>query len=392
MVEKIPNPRLRLHVNEDEPAAAMPLLFFKRKIMKLFTLLRNLSAIVTFVSQPFSCDAKQNWLLYYDLINRAEEEFVMNHQPEKSFPLYDSAFSIVNRPFVSDVYVAAEVAFYAKDTNRFMQYIGTCFDRGMTFQCLHFAKLFEGIFRDPQLIGSVQSRFDHRMLFPVDTVLRDTIYFHKYREQMVKKKLGRNREGMDEMHAIARENVAYFNTFLDKGVFPSEQMIGLYTEDNKEAFFTRYNLPSYEVPIPKSLTAGNNSMAITGVIPDDYELANNAALYSYLHYPCGFEMSREKFWQAVLNGYVHLKDYCMMEEWFAQSFGNQNYEHDCTEHRKACYYNIYWELRVNDAEGLAQVEKNRAAMHLPRFAVDVKKRKMKKENGMEFFFGFLFLR
>lgn len=215
------------------------------------------------------------------------------------------------------------------------------------------AQVFSSLFSNKELLAQIQKLYDARELICYDIRIRDSEYFHMYREQMAKKNLGRNGEGFDKMHKIEKENVSFFNSFLDNGMFPSEQMIGLYTEDDKELFFKKYNLESFEPQLPSSLKSGNSNITLTGMIPDDYQLSNNAALLSYLHYPCVFESNKEKFWHAVKNGYFYLKDYCMMEEWFAKSLKNKNSNHDCMEMSKTCCYNIIYELRVSESISIA---------------------------------------
>jgi len=63
--------------------------------------------------------AQQNWLNYFDIVNKAEEEFVDYGNYNQSLKLYDSAFQVYKNTYVNDLYVAAEIAFYSKDFFRF---------------------------------------------------------------------------------------------------------------------------------------------------------------------------------------------------------------------------------------------------------------------------------
>ena len=358
--------------------------------------MKNYTTTISFIAIIFiskhTCFSQDKYFHYYDLINRAEEEFVIQNNAGHSFILYDSAFANYNKPFVSDMFTASQMAYYAGDTTRFIKYISLCFNRGMNFDCLHSPSIFASLFSNQKLLNDLQHLYSTRKEEPVDAALRDSIYMHFHREELVKKSLGPNREHFAEMHREEKINVAYYAAFLDNGQFPSEQMIGLYTEASLDTFETKYKLATIRQPLPGFLTSGNKSMSVSGVIPDDYELCNKAALISYLHYPCEFYRNKDRFWKAVENGYLHPKDYCILEEWFANSIGTANYNHDCDEVKDPSYYNIYYSLRVTTPELLERVELNRKAHHVQKYSVDVVKRTMQDEKGFQLFYGFLSLR
>lgn len=87
-----------------------------------------------------------------------------------------------------------------------------------------------------------------------------------------------------------------------------------------------------------------------------------------------------------------MKDFCLLEEWAAQSKGNPNYNYDCENIILPCYYNIYWKLMVTDPELVKKVEQHRKENHLQKWSVDQMKAKLQEEKGFQFFFGFLNLR
>lgn len=173
---------------------------------------------------------------------------------------------------------------------------------------------------------------------------------------------------------------------LANGVFPSEQLIGLFTEDGIAAYIAEHHLqPLHHGPSPGAVS-GN--VKVSSAIPDDYALWNGAAYYSFIHYPCGFTRHKQELWKAVEYGYVHPKDHCMLEEWAAIGVHNPVYLHDCDEITKPVYYNITPQLTVTSTVDLATVDQNRAARHLQHYSTDLRKMALKREAGIIFFFGF----
>jgi len=328
---------------------------------------------------------QKNYLGYFDLVNRAEEQFVVNSNKTKSYALYDSAFSEYDKPFVKDFFIASQIAYYNGDTSRFLNYIKKSFDTGMTFQCLHAPRLFDSLFANKSLLATLDSIYERREKLSVDTVTRDSVYMRFYKMETAKKNMGRDSALIAQYHLMEKSNTDYYASFFKKGAFPSEQLMGLYTEDGFDLFLKKYNLAPLESPL-KNIPA--NAPLTFKRIPDDYALWNEAAFASFLHYPCAFSKYKKEFWQAVENGYVHPKDYAMLEEWLTRSFNVPSYLHDCLEEKQSCYYNITSNLLVTRKNLIKQVEVNRANKHLQKYSVDLLKKKMQSEKGFGFFFGF----
>lgn len=116
-----------------------------------------LIAVFTITQSVFG---QKNYLRYYDLINQAEEQFVVNKNNTECFKLYDKAFAEYVRPFAKDFFIAAEIAYYSGDTIRFLNYIKRSFDAGMTFQCLQQAHLFDSLYTNKTLIAKLNSIYE----------------------------------------------------------------------------------------------------------------------------------------------------------------------------------------------------------------------------------------
>src|SRR5690349_1287502 len=121
--------------------------------------MNRLLLLIIFATSTISqnCFGQKNYLGYFDLVNRAEEQFVVNNNKTKCYALYDSAFSEYDKPFVKDFFIASQIAYYNGDTGRFLNYIKRGFDAGMTFQCLHAPHLFDSLFANKSLLAKLDS-------------------------------------------------------------------------------------------------------------------------------------------------------------------------------------------------------------------------------------------
>lgn len=342
-----------------------------------------ISAIFLFTACP-SAFTQTDYFPYYILINQAEEKFAAHDNPAEALKLYDKAFSDYSKPFVKDLFTAAQIAFYSHDTARFLRYTGHAFDRGMTFRCLHNPNVLAPVFTDTVLLAKLQNSYTRRRSSPIDSVARDSVYRRFYDEQVFKRTINRDETRQNRFAQLEKANTDHFAAvYLSRGIFPSEQFIGLYTDDGFTDFLKRYGLMPFEEPLPAHLAG----MVLTPV-PEDYSLWNQAAFVSFLHYPCAFQNHREALWKTVKNGYLHPKDYCMLEEWYAAGIDNPAYLNDCVREKQAYYYNITPAFTHMTAKPLKAIEANRAGRYLQKYSVDWEKKRLEKEKGFVFFFGF----
>lgn len=334
--------------------------------------------------------AQQNYTEYYQLINKAEDDFVAKNDKSKCYQTYDQAFKKVKKPFVKDYFIASQIAYYNGDTAKFLEYTASAFDAGMTFVCLHNPGIFKSIFTNENLVKQLEHLYKKRKVIKIDEALRDTIY-KRYHLMELAKDSGAYDKSFDKIFdEMELSNTNYYLSFLKKGQFPSEQMIGLFTDENYAAFLSKYQLKARVSPFAQTAkTKGVAGISFGAPIPDDYPLWNSAAFVSFLHYPCAFERNKEIFWTAVLNGFVHPKDYGMLEEWVIKTNGNANFMNDCQIQKSDYYYNINRELVKTDDAALVQIERNRKEKLMQTYALDVIKKKMEQEKGFKFFFGFM---
>jgi len=219
--------------------------------------------------------------------------------------------------------------------------------------------------------------------------------------------------GKDKDENTARKFLASDETFrqfvyrkyIRKGIFPLEKITGIKTDTTFSSFDERNNKPD----IYPKFTPGDTFTTNTGVKikfgepeKDDYNLSNTLAFNIFIHSTCVMQEYGKDLWQCVLNGYMHPKDYGMLEEmsiaWNRQSSFSK-FSHICDYEKKDAYYNILnndpskpIKTFVTDEKLLAEVEKNRKDHLMQKYAIDVEKRKLEKEKGFRFFFGFMHMR
>lgn len=323
---------------------------------------------------------EQYWT-YYDLVNAAEAAYV-NGDPQACFAAFDKAFSGVAHPFTSDRVIAGEFALASHDTTRCLGYLSGAVDDGLSRAAVQQIPILGSALTDKRFADI----FARVAAVPpaTDPVLRDSVYMGFYRAQLVKEKMGRDPVLRARMQELTEENIASWSRKLEKGRFPSERMIGLYTEQGFDDFLKRYGLPAFQRTVPQI-----PGIAFGAPIPEDIDLFNKAAFVDILHSPCSWQEHREALWAAVGNGYMHPKDYCAIEEWLVRSRGNPNYLDSCEVIRRPCYYNILFELRTDDPGLLKQVEQSRRDLHVQSYAVDQQKRVLEKKYGLVLFFGFM---
>lgn len=327
----------------------------------------------------------QNYHQYHALVNEAEKQFLLKDDSKKAFKLYDEAFKKFKRPFLKDVYVAAQIAYYKGDTTQFLSYIKKCYDLGMTIQCLHKAPIFAIIFDNTNLVRVLNNSYNKRKVITIDTAIRDSVFLKFHLMELAKDEMGKDTDLIQKFKQMDILNTIYYSSFLKKGVFPSEQLIGIETDSIFNYLLQKYKLKP-RLSVQEKLS--NSNIKFGKPLPNDYELWNSMAYISYLHYPCSFQRDKNLLIKAIETGFVHPKDIALMEEWQALDQNNDFSVHDCTFTPKPYYYNLKSDLTKTDSASLIGVEENRKRLNMQEYSVDVIKKKMEREKGFVFFFGF----
>ncbi len=296
--------------------------------------------------------AKKAYSQYYIIVNSAEEAFV-NNNIDSCYRLYDSAFKAFDKPFVKDIYVAAQIAYWHGDTDVFLHYLQIAFNEGMPLECVYIAPILKGIKNNLLFNDRVNELYKHRVIFKIDEKIKDTIYTIKHREREAHDLLNGpyNKENIVNMKKVNNENVTAIIKYLDRGIWPSEKVIGIYTDDDYESFLNRHNYREKQDDLSKF--AG---IKLTPIL-SSYALYNEAAYIPLLHDPYRFYEIKAKLFKMVKNGLLHPGDYALFEEWsYHAKRVDEKYTTSCPELVKRPLYNILGDLRVYDEDGLVSCQ------------------------------------
>ncbi len=321
---------------------------------------------------------------YYDLINRAEEQFVLK-MDSTCYMYYDMAFAS-NKPFLKDPYIAAQIALYLNDTIRFEHYLSIAFRNGMPLKAVTASKLIQDKYY-PQLykkVARVYQQYGRQQ--KVDSVLLGKICMMCYQSDSLKLKVGGESQAFykneNETRAFLLENL------LKKGVFANEHLLGITSNAMWTEFYKKYNR--------KDLYAGNG--LTNAQYSEECELRLKCPMNILLHSQCFFQENKKLLFKAVQSGYLHPKDYGILEEasvlWFKESTTNP--AEKCGRPVEIISYNIFGtdpksKVQVYDAtaEGVKRADANRTKIYMQKFTIDKQKKELEEKYGFAFFFDFL---
>lgn len=325
---------------------------------------------------------QRSYVEYYNLVNKAEEAFVMK-MDSSCFKYYDMAFA-GNKPFLKDPYIAAQMALYLNDTLRFEHYLKLAFQNGMPLKAVTASKYVQERYY-PGLYRSIAENFKRNYRKPrIDSVLLDRICLMCYQSDSLKLKTGGESQSFyrneNETRAFLLENL------LKRGVFANEHLLGITSNEMWEVFYEKNNR--------KDLYAGIADPKYS----EECELRLKCPLNILLHSPCFFQENKRLLFKAIQTGYLHPKDYGILEEasvlWFKESTTNP--EEKCKLAAEINSYNIFGidptsKIQVLDltAEGVKRAETNRARIYMQKYTVDKRKKELEEKYGFAFFFDFV---
>ncbi|WP_343633832.1 hypothetical protein [Fluviicola sp.] len=325
---------------------------------------------------------EKSYVDYYHMVNKAEEEFVQK-MDSSCFKYYDKAFA-GNKPFLKDPYIAAQIALYLNDTARFDHYLKIAFQNGMPLKSVVASKFIKDRYQ-PNLYKRINQNFKRNYVEPhIDKELQQTICQLCYESDSLKLKAGAD---SPQFHASENKARIYIRDYLvKKGIFPNEHLLGITTSDMLKDFYKKNN--------KKDLYAGTTSADYA----EESELRLKCPMNIILHSQCFFQENKELLFQAVEAGYLHPKDYGIMEEaaylWFKKTSTNK--QENCKIPAEIVSYNI---LGVDPArtdqvydvteQGIRKAEANRAKIYMQKFSVDRRKHELQEKYGFAFFFDFV---
>lgn len=326
----------------------------------------------------------QDYAQYYELINRAEESFILNRDTA-CYTSFDKAFNQFD-PFLKDPYIASQIALSLNDTSKFYEYLSICFEHGMPVTSVNSSPIIRQA-NTGKLKLSIDSLFQVKYISPVINQFQfDKICMMCYQSDSLKVYAGGHGEEFSENEDETR---AYLlDSFLTEGVFPNERLFGISTDYRSSKFYASYDRtnPYDEWSLFKN--AENP--------PKEFELYLSCPYNIIMHSQCFYWEHRALFINAMEHGYIHPKEIAIIEE---RSIIHQakrgGTDYDCLPLDYRILYNVYGynpmrssQVFTKSIEGLVIVEKNRSDIYLQKYSIDLKKRQLETEQGFRFFFDF----
>lgn len=341
-----------------------------------------LGILILISSNLFSQD--KPYIQYYNLVNKAEEEFVMK-MDSTCFMYYDMAFA-GNKPFLKDPYIAAQIALYLNDTLRFNHYLSIAFRNGMPLKAVTASKFIQDRYY-PKLYKSIAVNYANNYSAPkIDSALLGQICLMCYQSDSLKLKVGGESQAFykneNETRTFLLENL------LKKRVFANEHLLGITSNAMWTQFYRKFNRTD--------LYAGDG--LTNPQYSEECELRLKCPMNIVLHSQCFFQENKALLFKAVQTGYLHPKDYGILEEtsvlWFKESTTNP--AEKCKRPTQLISYNIFGtdptrKVQVFDgtAEGFQRADANRAKIYMQKFTIDRMKKELEEKYGFAFFFDFV---
>lgn len=321
---------------------------------------------------------------YYNLINKAEEAFVMK-MDSSCFKYYDKAF-LTEKPFLKDPYIAAQIALYLNDSIRFNHYLGIAFQSGMPLKAVTASKFIQDRYY-PKLHKEIMATYKRYYKKPdIDSALLGEICFMCYQSDSLKLKLGGESKAFHDSENKSRAFL--LENLLEKGFFANEHLLGITSNDMWAFFYRKYNRKDlYEA---NGMTNTNYS--------EECELRLKCPLNILLHSQCFFQENKSLLFKAVEAGYLHPKDYAILEEasilWFKEQTTNP--QEKCKRPTEIVSYNIFGidptktiQLFDVTADGVRRADANRSRIYMQKYNIDRLKKELEEKYGFAFFFDFL---
>lgn len=320
---------------------------------------------------------------YYKLVNKAEEEFVFK-MDSSCFMYYDRAFA-ANKPFLKDPYIAAQIALYLNDSLRFKHYLSIAFKNGMPLKSVTASRFIQERYY-PQLYKTVARLYKQYGKRPnVDKEIVEQICVMCYQSDSLKLKTGENSQ---QFYKNENETRRYLAELLKKNMFPNEHLLGITTTEMLQEFYKRSGRKDLYVD------AGTTHVPTS----EECDLYSKCPLNIVLHSSCFFQQNKRALFKAVEMGYLHPKEYGIMEEasvlWYKEPAANP--EEKCTRPAEIISYNILGtdpaskvQVYNETEEGIQKAEANRAKIYMQKFRVDKQKKELEEKYGFAFFFDFV---
>lgn len=254
-----------------------------------------------FLFFAFPAFSQKNYIDYHNEIILAEKQF-LNDDFTSSVKMYRTIFEAYEKPFVKDIYIAAEIATLAQDSSSLLYFLALGFKKGLPFRVVendmnistYLSTLSQksiSLLKENFLINRAYYLNHINIPLRYEMLLmnnKDQLY-HEFPHDV---KISIDKDS--QYASVLDENLNKIVEIVKTYGYPGENLIGI--KDKKDENVSHYT--SYE---------------------DDL---NEISPIFFYHNACCFQILSEGLYNAILTGDIHPREYAMIYEWSFNHFKN----------------------------------------------------------------------
>lgn len=313
---------------------------------------------------------EQDYTLYHQNINKAEEFFFIHNNADSAFFYYDKTFASFDFIFVKDLINAAQIALH---TNRkYRDYIEQGFEQGLKLSHLKkyplFTKVLPDLLKD-KMLASAYKKARAKYISRINFDYLDRIYKMAIADQKAK-------TGNDYSSQVLRSTNKLEYLIRQKG-FPGDRIIGI----ADSTIFKETGKPQLDLYEQRK-----NDPNLFFMTSDEHILSPNWPQIMLVHNPCSYHLYKDLFLSEIKKGNIHPRDVALIHD---NSFRfKNNLPGYCSG---ISFKGVYRLNMFTDYSRLTNREETnhmRKKLHIVSLAVDEKKQEFEQKYGFMLFSGF----
>jgi hypothetical protein len=323
--------------------------------------------------------AQPDYINYHKEIIHAEQ-FFLKKDLEGSLKKYQQIFSVYNKPFAKDCFIALQIACLRYDTANASYFFEKCFQRGVHWEALKSVPQIFNMLRDTypydKRIKELYESARKKYLSSIDMGLRKTVI------AMLMNDHSHKAGGRDSIRGpiytdVLDDNIRRLDSICKKTGYPGEKKIGIWDHEVYEDGSHRYS--TFLSSLPSIM---------------------------YYHHYCGYRIMCKELMNAVKNGELQPKEYALIYEWsyayqkrkkfaddnaekysrYLRSYNFYDFKLVCDHEDQTKYYNVYID-RSRHSPDTTFVNKCRNEIGIASLEHEKQKRQFAAKYQLKFFFG-----
>lgn len=336
----------------------------KLKEMKFKFLLILFSGYLSF------CQFNNDYFNYHKSINEAEKLFFLKKNIDSSLFVYEKAFNSVEKPFLSDIINASQIALYGK--KNYKKFIVLGFRHGLRIEDLEKIKFFKNSkveLKNNDLIN-IYKKNRKEYLKNIDTKYLDIIYELAIKDQYFKVTLNESEyeREKEKLYKILIKNIN------ERG-FPGENKLGIASS----TIFSELGIKRNDFDDRKKKFSANLDHFTSG----EELISQKMAILFLIHNLCSYNDLETIWMKEIGNGNIHPREVALF---YDNMYRAKNL---CKIKKSDVPYKI--NLFVNYDEytnKTKEINLKRNELFINSIEIDEIKHKYQKEFGFRFTYGF----